>query len=827
MAMNNLPHIIFSEEQERFDYTTPRKGRGRSNFPSRNKFDHGAFISRKLAEVRQKYDENSAIGISHLDTIVLEFNSSPDFDLKTQSLEDMRYGIRLLNIREEKNTEDKTIIRATVSIPKDKINKFVNKIDEYNQTVSSETKTKNEELVNSIEDIKLAILQSFWSDNISLIPEEGASDWCEIWLLDQNTEPSIENQFFQFCARNNIEYREDEILSFPERKIVLVKADRAILTNIINSFTGIAEIRLSKTPTRFWLDLDNRNQIEWGLDLLSRLNINNDSPISVAVIDTGVNNGHQLLAPVITDEECFAVKETLNKNDRDGHGTLMCGLVSYGDLQKCLESTNSIDIVHHIESVKIINSSGTENEKHLYGYYTEQASLIPEIKFSERKRILCLAITSDEENLTGQPSSWSAAIDKISSAADEEVSEHRLFVISAGNIDNNEIYKLYPTGNLHMPIQDPAQAWNALTVGAYTEKTTITEEIFEGYKALAPSGGLSPYSRTSFDWDKKWPIKPDVVFEGGNLAKKESKIDSPCDLSILSTSKDIQTKTFDVINATSCATAKASWFCAQLFAQYPNFSPETIRGLVVHSAEWNDVMRSQFWDESKPNKENYRTLLKVFGYGVPNLSSALYSAKNSLTLIAEEEMSPYFRESSSKPKTKDMHILELPWPEETLLSLPPETTLKLKVTLSYFIEPAPGQLAWKERYRYQSHALRFALNLPGDDKETFKKKLNAASRAEDESIPSSSDDRWEYGVNNRNVGSIHSDVIKNISAAELATTRYIGVYPVTGWWKERQNLGKYNNTARYSLIVSVETPSEEIDLYTPIKVALRQPITIS
>ena len=148
--MNNLPHIIFSDEQERFDYTTPRKGRGRSNFPSRNEFDHGAFISRKLAEVRQKYDENSAVGISHLDTIVLEFNSSPDFDLKTKSLEDIRSGIRLLNIKEEKNTEDKTIIRATVSIPKDKIDKFVKKIDEYNQTISSETKTKNDSSFSTV-----------------------------------------------------------------------------------------------------------------------------------------------------------------------------------------------------------------------------------------------------------------------------------------------------------------------------------------------------------------------------------------------------------------------------------------------------------------------------------------------------------------------------------------------------------------------------------------------------------------------------------------------------------------------------------------------------
>lgn len=107
------------------------------------------------------------------------------------------------------------------------------------------------------------------------------------------------------------------------------------------------------------------------------------------------------------------------------------------------------------------------------------------------------------------------------------------------------------------------------------------------------------------------------------------------------------------------------------------------------------------------------------------------------------------------------------------------------------------------------------------------KKISIASRNEDDNISSTTDGRWKLGVNNRNTGSIHSDFIKNISAADLATTRYIGVYPVTGWWKERPHFGKYNNSVKYSLIVFVETPSQEIDLYTPIKIVLEQPIEIS
>ena len=102
---NNLPHIMFSEEQERFDYTTPRPGRGSSNYPSRNEIEHGKIISRKLAEAKEKYDNISAVGVSYLDTIILEFDSAPGYDLKSISLEDMKAGIRLLNIQES-NTEE-------------------------------------------------------------------------------------------------------------------------------------------------------------------------------------------------------------------------------------------------------------------------------------------------------------------------------------------------------------------------------------------------------------------------------------------------------------------------------------------------------------------------------------------------------------------------------------------------------------------------------------------------------------------------------------------------------------------------------------------------
>jgi hypothetical protein len=64
------------------------------------------------------------------------------------------------------------------------------------------------------------------------------------------------------------------------------------------------------------------------------------------------------------------------------------------------------------------------------------------------------------------------------------------------------------------------------------------------------------------------------------------------------------------------------------------------------------------------------------------------------------------------------------------------------------------------------------------------------------------------------------------TAAEIATCNLIGIYPVTGWWKERKYLEHWNRETRYSLIVSLETPNQDIDIYTPVQNLINIPIQI-
>jgi hypothetical protein len=44
----------------------------------------------------------------------------------------------------------------------------------------------------------------------------------------------------------------------------------------------------------------------------------------------------------------------------------------------------------------------------------------------------------------------------------------------------------------------------------------------------------------------------------------------------------------------------------------------------------------------------------------------------------------------------------------------------------------------------------------------------------------------------------------------------VGVWPVGGWWKEKKELERWDQIARYSLIVTIQVPEVDVDIYTPV-----------
>lgn len=824
MDGNRYRHIFLEGPKRTQGFTNPRRGGPSPNIPDRNRAQHGQYLRQRLDAAWAEVDQRQAVAHVQRDGAYIEFLSEPGFDLMIESLEARKSGIRLLNVRRSGDPGSGQTT-ATVYIPLGKRSHFLSKITAYESQQTKSGEPKNRALINNISDIRAAILESFWQDNPFLLPAD-TPEWVEVWLNGE--QETIVDRFRSLLSQLHIMQGEG-LLRFPERTILVILASKAQLEKLIEISDDVAEFRLAKEVAPFFVEMENRRQLQLVRGLLDRTRFDDAAGVSVCILDTGVNNGHLLIRPVLDGGDLHTVRPHWKVDDHDGHGTLMAGTVAYGDLSGVLAAQGAVRVVHRLESAKILPPPPETNSKRLWGDITSQGISRAEIHAPNRKRIICMAVTATDDRDRGRPSSWSGAIDRLASGYSDD--KRRLLLISAGNVDDPDNWRNYPDDNLTNEVHDPGQAWNALTVGAFTQKTRIADPKLSGFLPIAPPGGLSPFSTTSFTWpSRKWPIKPEVVFEGGNAAydQRGSAID-PDDLKLLSTYRDPQKAQFAPFCGTSAACAQAAWMAAQIQALYPNAWPETIRALIVHSARWTDAMRV-LKERFQPgdSKDSVARFLRVCGYGAPDLEKALYCLANSLTLISQAELQPYDKKSGeSRYVTRDMHLYDLPWPRDILASLG-ELRVTMRITLSYFIEPSPGEVGWDNRYRYASHALRFDVNGPSETEEEFVRRVNKLARDDGEHPGTEGvGSRWMIG-GDRNVGSIHSDIWRG-TAAELAESNKIAVYPAVGWWRERSHLNRWNRKCRYSLVVSIHSPRQDVDIYTPVAVliGLTVPIVIS
>ena len=786
--MDKLPHIVLPDQPETRLYTSTASAPIEKTVIPRNRAQHGQYLQSQFTAAWEESQRSQLALVGARNGVYLEFISDPDTELVTKSLEDMRSKeIRLLNVRKEKNTSGQLITLATVYVSNQKRKYFAKKLDEYLSQNTDKGNPKHQDLVASISDIRSALLvDSFWTDTNASKPGTDKK-WVEVWLRGESDEDV--NIFDRLLAQLELEARHG-VIKFPERMVKVVFASSADLEKLTQASDLIAEYRLAKTTTALFMEMDAKEQAGWVDNLLNRISRPENPLSSVCILDTGINNGNPLIKPFLSGEDCQSVDPSWGTHDHDRHGTLMAGTALYGDLTPLLESSDSVPVPHILESVKILPHDG-ENEPQLWGYITAQGVSRAEIQAPHRKRSYCMAVTATDTRDRGRPSSWSAGIDQLAATWDEQ----RLFIISGGNslqtMEVKEAAQQYPDIQVTESVHDPAQSWNALTVGAITNLVDIIDSKLASYQPVAEAQTLSPFSTTSSTWEEnKWPIKPELVLEGGNLAIDDSGFATECDdLSILSTTyqPDVQGY-FYPFNMTSAATAQLARMAGAIRAEYPDYWEETIRALLVHSASWPEPLKKQFM--SRDSKSEYKNLLKICGYGVPSLDKALYSARNSLTLIAQAELQPYDKRSGGGMRTRDMHFYDLPWPVKVLQELPDDVQVKMKVTLSYFVEPGPGEIGWKDRYRYASHALRFDINNPGESKDAFIKRINKAAREQDEQLTNtqSASDHWVLGSTARDRGSIHSDTWTGTSA-QLAASNFISVLPKIGWWREGRTLG--------------------------------------
>ena len=758
-------HFILDGVTETEPYRYPGSGGdGPSKPPAHNRAQHGAALQRQIDELRDvaevAREAQQAAGMEDGLGLQVEFESFPDIELAFESLARDHWGIELLNVRHEGNRT-----HATVFVPDGKLDHFERLIREY----LAEARDKagrprdHQRLIDAIRQIRAASLRALWTDSPDVFPtpDDGAI-WWEVWLPVRRNRRATVAAFRERAGAQDMEVAPGE-LNFPERTVVMARAAVEQMERSMVTLNSIAELRRPKETADFFDSLERDEQADWLDDLLDRARFAgeaDDTP-HACLLDTGVNRGHPLLAPALDAAGLHTVEPGWGTDDAVGHGTEMAGLALVGDLNERLAGNGPVEIEHRLESVKLIPQAAMPGAgpRH-HGYLTVEAVARPEVTAPLRRRLYGMAVTARDDRDRGRPSAWSAAIDSLAVDFDGDGANSRLLVVSAGNVRDPNAWSNYPDSNDTDGVHDPAQAWNAITVGACTDLVRITEPDAGGYSPIAPEGGLSPFSTTSVTWDRYWPLKPDVVFEGGNAAKDAFSAVAMHSLSLLTTHHLPANRLFTTTNATSAATALASRFAARVMAIYPGLWPETIRALIVHSAEWTDTMKRQSFRAARlPTKEDYLRLIRRCGFGVPNLDRALWTVDNSLTMVVEERLHPFKRAGSDPPTLRDMHLHDLPWPRDVLEDLG-ETPVEMRVTLSYFIEPNPSRRGHRSRYRYESHGLRFDVKRPLESVVEFRKRVNLAARDEDEGSPrrSDGDSAWLIGARGRHRGSLHGDI---------------------------------------------------------------------
>ena len=189
-------HIFLSGNVTREKYKTPSSRGAQPNIPVRDRASQSQKLLQQFDNIwtdrAQLQQQREAAHIATREGTYIQFTSAANHDLITKSLEDLRKGIRLLNIKEILVGENHTQIRATVYIPNGKEGHFISKIQKYQQEETHKGKPKNALLVNSIEDVSIALLEGLWTDNQQLIPNE-TTKWCEVWL-NVNTKENLEQE---------------------------------------------------------------------------------------------------------------------------------------------------------------------------------------------------------------------------------------------------------------------------------------------------------------------------------------------------------------------------------------------------------------------------------------------------------------------------------------------------------------------------------------------------------------------------------------------------------------------------------------------------------
>lgn len=723
--------------------------------------------------------------------------------LSPGSLADGRSGARLVS-----DDPDSGVV--LVDVPSPELQYLRRKLTRYAETPPEGKPRRSERAIAPVAAISLATGNDRAGPRIRA-SRPGMEDvrWLEIACRGGERAETADTESSRRQVTRVLErlgYRAPQEFLATERIVFFARLSIAHLRDLITSTDCVYEFDLAPPDIRGWLMVNDPDFPVRELRNFQWTPPRPDAP-AVVTLDTGAVSGHPMLASALLSSHSVVPSDE-SPEDSHGHGTRMAGIVLYDDVAEAAER-NRAEGTHWIQTVKLLPGDGvgsaSEENREFWPALTRDAVELAE-SVDTRARVFALAVTADHDDPSA-PTWWSHAIDRLAFAG----GRGRIFCVSAGNVQevNLPFIEGYPQLNLDQLIEDPAHAANAITIGAYTSKTRIPPHVdYAGARCVAPEGGVAPCTRAGLLPADGDAIKPDVVFEGGNYAAETGWVVTDLDtLADVTTGPNFLQNPLVTHRDTSLATAHAARFAARVWEASPDLRPETVRGLVVHSAGWTPEMIAQL-----PNMDER---LSLCGYGVPDLSFATACAHERATVVVEDRIAGAVRDETDDGqslKRRAAKFFRLPVPEGLLLEA---GDVELRVTLSYFAEP--NKIA---RRQYRGLNLRWDMQGPTETEVEFTQRLNALARGANYQRTTSSF-QWMIGKQRRSRGTVQSDRWIG-PGSYLAGAKWLAVYPALGWWERR---GLEYLEMLFALIVTVRA-ANGVDIYTPIQTALSATVEI-
>jgi hypothetical protein len=829
-------------------YEAPQPGRGvPPAMPPPDPSVHRTSLIQQLDAITQQVNARTEDARDELALReIVAVRPAAGVQLAADQLDDAKADARLVGVRPETGTVLLDVASADLGYFREKIEAFADeskviakmnkdgspKLDDHGVQVTARA---SEKAIAPIGSIGLAEIGDLSGGQLRAeAPPLDRPCWFEIGCRGGYRNPEEETansraQIARQLPRLGASQKLDEFQG-PEQVYFFIRLTGTQLDDLLKATDCIYEVERAPQPLRdlkLLDDLVTKDVADFALG-----EPHEDAP-AVVVLDTGIATGHPLLKSAILSATT-AGSEIPSPEDTYGHGTKMAGLALYRDLGAAIECGRA-DAPHWLQSSRILVApgygTGADDNYEKWPVLTERAVRSAEDADARpRNRAFVLAVTRSMQDppLDGiAPTLWSQAVDQLGFRE----GLGRLIIVSAGNARDTEWLKLaelYPHLQLSEKIHQPAQASNVLTVGAFTERVELPndEDYAEARVVATKPGGISPYTSTGLAGNE-WPIKPDVVFEGGNLAISSTLTDSTVPtLSALTTShRHMHGSPVGLMSMTSEASARVAHLAAHIWSLEPKLRPETVRGLIVHSASWTKAIVEDF--------PGLNDRLQACGYGVPNERLASECAQGVATVVIEDSMPNAVIEEGPRKKVpkrattkttqpkvrRQVKIYRLPIPVSLLTNDDPE--VELRVTLSYFAEPNKFG-----RRTYHGLDLKWDMQGPQESEDAFIQRINVLKRKTDgdgkrmkptktESFP------WEVGIRARSRGTVQSDRWHG-KMSGLVGDKLIAVVPVLGWWEQRKAL-KYQ-AMNFSLVVSVFGPG----VYAAIKprVEIESGITI-